>query len=163
MDSSLSLERLTGEIAASRDLQTTLTRLLPDIVHELSFDNITLVLFEPDGEHMRIRWEANRSAGGAPDGDRVTPRVIRGTPAEYVRGSGNQLKEDDTAQSRFEHHPVRAAGRRSFVLTPLGEQPIPGVIGFSTYEAKKMTGADAAAAQAIAGAIRQALDTGASI
>ncbi|MFN8534990.1 MAG: GAF domain-containing protein [Dehalococcoidia bacterium] len=97
----------------------------------IPYDRLTFVLFEPDGTRMAVRWTDEAGTTEWLDDAVRRPISMEGTPAEWVRASGRSLHEPDTNESRFDHHPVREAGRRSFLLVPVGVPPA-GVIGWST-------------------------------
>ncbi len=139
------LDRMDSLADALQSHREPISQLVP-------FDQLVLVLFDPDGEHMAIRWQTG------PDGTEAVPRESRritsiaGTPAEWVRREQRTLFESDTNGSAFSHHPVRAAGRRSFILVPITTDPVIGVLGFSTFAPNTYNPMHVQAAEAIASA-----------
>jgi hypothetical protein len=134
---------------AAPSLADGLTAAAPVIDRLVPFDRLTLVLFEPDGEHMAVCWLAEDGMTTSLDEDRRQSVAMSGTPAEWVRASGQTLHERDTLESRFPHHPVRDAGRRSFILAPLGA-PAVGVLGWSRRAPGGYPADEVAAAERIA-------------
>jgi GAF domain-containing protein len=124
------LAELANLLETAPTVGVGLSAAAPTIARLVPFDRLTFVLFEPDGTRMAVRWLAEGGATTWVDDDHRQPLAIAGAPAEWVRATGQTLHERDTLASRFPHHPVRAAGRRSFLLVPLGAPTI-GVLGWS--------------------------------
>ncbi|GIW08715.1 MAG: hypothetical protein KatS3mg060_3520 [Dehalococcoidia bacterium] len=121
---------VAGLLESAPTIADGLTAAARAIARLVPYDRLTFVLFEPDGVRMAVRWLAEGNTTDWLADDRRQPIPMAGTPAEWVRASGRTLHEQDTLDSPFSHHPVREAGRRSFLLVPLGT-PARGVLGWS--------------------------------
>lgn len=146
------LDRIATLLDAAPSLADGLQAAAPVVARLVPFDRLTLVLFEPDGETMAVRWLAEGGSATALDEEDRQLVAMSGTPAEWVRATGQTLHEPDTFASQFPHHPVRDAGRRSFILAPLGA-PAVGVIGWSRLAPGGFSPSEVAAAERIAGVI----------